>query len=133
MVSDPHPMIAKWYRYDTITPMWLQEIDMAHAITVRFDDEKTITGATHFALKRIAEHLGVSQNKAVHIAINRLYDQFFPEGVAHDMPTAEELAAVRGRVPHETSTHVVDSLSKVFADPQDRVRMDATMSIFSKP
>ncbi|PKY11736.1 hypothetical protein B1757_02800 [Acidithiobacillus marinus] len=104
---------------------------MAHAITIRFDNEKTVTGATHFALKRIAEHLGVSQNKAVHIAINRLYDQFFPEDVSHDMPTPEELAVVRGRIPDETSAKVLDSLSKVFTD-SNHDHLDAGIARLSR-
>ncbi len=97
---------------------------MAQAITVRFEDEKTVTGATHVALKRVAEHLGVSQNKAVHIAINRLYDGLFPNKVSDDMPTNEELVILRGRLSNEGDAKVVDSLSKVFP-PESRSRIDA--------
>ena len=46
------------------------------------------------ALQRLSDRLGVSRNQVIRMAINRLYDQFFPEEVSHDMPTAEELKEI---------------------------------------
>lgn len=99
---------------------------MSQAITVRFESEKTVTGATHEALRRVAEHLGVSQNKAVHIAINRLYDDVFPGEVSQDMPTATELAFLQDRIPSDKDAKVVDSLSKIFPSAS-RKDLDAAM------
>ncbi|MBU2738716.1 hypothetical protein [Acidithiobacillus concretivorus] len=87
---------------------------MTKAITVRFEEEKTVTGATHEALRRVSEHLGVSQNKAVHIAINRLYDDIFPDEVSHDMPTPAELDFLRDRIPDDKNAKVIDGLGKIF-------------------
>ncbi|MBU2741668.1 hypothetical protein [Acidithiobacillus albertensis] len=78
------------------------------------------------ALRRVAEHLGVSQNKAVHIAINRLYDDVFPGEVSQDMPTATELAFLRDRIPSDKDAKVVDSLSKIFPTAT-RKDLDAAM------
>lgn len=38
---------------------------------------ETKNNASAESLRMVAEHLGVSQNKAVQIAINRLYDDIF--------------------------------------------------------
>ncbi|MBU2839445.1 hypothetical protein HF670_07685 [Acidithiobacillus thiooxidans] len=65
------------------------------------------------SLRLVAEHLGVSQNKAVQIAINRLYDDFFPDEVSHDMPTPTELAFLRDRIPCDNDAKVIDSLAKI--------------------
>jgi hypothetical protein len=78
------------------------------------------------ALRRVAEHLGVSQNKAVHIAINRLYDDVFPGEVSQDMPTATELAFLQDRIPSDKDAKVVDSLSKIFPSAS-RKDLDAAM------
>ncbi len=48
---------------------------MATALVIRFADQVSPTATTHDRLKAMADHLGVSQNKAAHIAINRLYEE----------------------------------------------------------
>ena len=68
------------------------------------------TGATQVALKRIAEHMGVSQNKAVHMAINRMYDSLFPGEVAEDMPTEQELATANATIQRDQNAQVLDDL-----------------------
>lgn len=44
-------------------------------LVVRFSDRVSEMETTHQRLKDIAEHLGVSQNKAIQRAINHLYEQ----------------------------------------------------------
>jgi hypothetical protein len=75
---------------------------------------ETKNNASAESLRRVAEHLGVSQKKAVQIAINRLYDDFFPDEVSQDMPTANELAFLRDRIPCDNDAKVIDSLGKIF-------------------
>ncbi|MCL4526412.1 MAG: hypothetical protein M1492_07955 [Gammaproteobacteria bacterium] len=83
---------------------------MKTAMTVRFEEERTVTGATQVALKQIADHMGVSQNKAVHMAINRMYDSLFPEKVNHDMPTPQELVDAGALSNQDPSALVMDDL-----------------------
>lgn len=82
------------------------------ATTLRFSNERTATMATQVALERITAHLGVSQNKAVQMAINLLYDDLFPDEVNEDYPTPGKCAAH----PEIKGGTVVDSLSKLFPE-----------------
>lgn len=50
------------------------------------------------SLKAIADHLGVSEAAAVHIAINRLYLKLFHDGTEYDLPTAEQLKEIDARL-----------------------------------
>lgn len=43
-------------------------------LVVRFSDRVSTMETTHQRLKEIAEHLGVSQNKAIQYAINKVYE-----------------------------------------------------------
>ncbi|MBU2816633.1 hypothetical protein HF282_03890 [Acidithiobacillus ferrooxidans] len=85
------------------------------ATTLRFSNERTATTATQVALERIAAHLGVSQNKAAHMAINLLYDELFPGEVNDDYPAM--LPVLQQNLPQGEGT-VVDSLSKLFPEEQ---------------
>ncbi|MEB8476715.1 hypothetical protein [Acidithiobacillus ferriphilus] len=85
------------------------------ATTLRFSNERTATTATQVALERIAAHLGVSQNKAAHMAINFLYDELFPGEVNEDYPTPKAVH------PQIKSGTVVDSLSKLFPEHEREV------------
>lgn len=48
-------------------------------------------------LKQCAERLGVTETAAVHMAVNRLYVDLFPERVACDAPTDAQIAEVNAR------------------------------------
>jgi len=48
---------------------------MPTSLVIRFADRVSQTQTTHERLKALADHFGVSQNKAAHMAINRLYDE----------------------------------------------------------
>lgn len=48
---------------------------MPKSLLVRFADRVSATQTTADRIKTIADHFGVSQNKAAHIAINRLFDE----------------------------------------------------------
>lgn len=43
-------------------------------LVVRFSDRVSKMETTHQRLKAISEHLGVSQNKAIQYAINKVYE-----------------------------------------------------------
>lgn len=58
---------------------------MSTSLVVRFADRVSPTQTTHERLKAVADHLGVSQNKAVHMAINALH-----EHIEDDIAMAEE-------------------------------------------
>ena len=93
---------------------------MKKAITVRFEGKRTVTGATQVALKRIAEHMGVSQNKAVHMAINRMYDSLFPGEVAEDMPTEQELGRAHSSITRDPHAQVLDDLGQRLQEDGNR-------------
>lgn len=66
---------------------------MSNALLIRFSDKTTATEAERAKLKEIAAKLGVTETKAVHIAINRLHRDFYPEQYAEasDLPTESQL------------------------------------------
>lgn len=66
---------------------------MSDALLIRFSDKTTATEAERTSLKEIAAKLGVTETKAVHIAINRLHQGFYPERYAEasDYPTEAQL------------------------------------------
>lgn len=66
---------------------------MSNALLIRFSDKTTATEAERTNLKGIAAKLGVTETKAVHIAINRLHRDFYPEQYAEvsDYPTEAQL------------------------------------------
>jgi hypothetical protein len=51
---------------------------MSNALLIRFSDKTTATEAERANLKEIAAKLGITETKAVHIAINRLHRDFYP-------------------------------------------------------
>jgi hypothetical protein len=63
-------------------------------LLVRFKDKGSMLSASRDVLKQCAERLGVTETTAVHIAINRLYMQIFPERVAEEAPTDTQLAKI---------------------------------------
>lgn len=80
-------------------------------LLVRFKDNSSMLSANRDTLKQCAEHLGVTETAAVHIAINRLYMQLFPEKIAEEAPTAAQIAEINARNPSATQDPVVRKVS----------------------
>lgn len=70
---------------------------MSNALLVRFSDATTATEVERKSLKEIAAKLGVTETKAVHIAINRLYRDLFREDREFDTPSEKELQILEGK------------------------------------
>lgn len=85
---------------------------MARAMTVRFSETRTKFGSTNQAIQKIADYLGVSQNKAIHLAINRLYDQCFPDEISPEYPTFRQRKSAEDFFPFKDQqpTSVTDSI-----------------------
>lgn len=68
--------------------------DQNKPLLVRFKANTSMLSASRDTLKQCAERLGVTETAAVHIAINRLYMQLFPERIAEEAPTDAQLAKI---------------------------------------
>ncbi len=76
-------------------------------------------GVRHETLKRIAKKLGVSETKAAHTAIGRLYRDLFEEGSDFDFPSDATLRQIdRSGEDHGAVVSQRD-LSGSFDDPPD--------------
>lgn len=66
---------------------------MSNTLVIPFSEKTSAAEVERKNLKEIAEKLGVTETKAVHIAINRLHREFFPERhpEAGDYPTDSQL------------------------------------------
>lgn len=64
---------------------------MANALLIHFSDKSGSLSARRETLKALAEKLGTSETKAVHIAINRLYIELTQGDIEYDFPTEEQL------------------------------------------
>lgn len=62
-------------------------------------------------LKQCAERLGVTETAAVHIAINRLFAQIFPERISDDAPTDAQISEINSRNATTASDPVVRKAS----------------------
>lgn len=71
---------------------------MSNALLINFKTITSVTGARRESLKAIADHLGVTETAAAHIAINRLYLQLFHGEAEYDFPTAEQLKEIDARL-----------------------------------
>lgn len=63
------------------------------ALLVRFNHQTSPTEATRARLKDLADRLGVSETRAVHIAINRLHRDLVDGRQDFDFPTAAQIKA----------------------------------------
>lgn len=80
-------------------------------LLVRFKEGNSMLGASRETLKQCAEKLGVPETAAVHIAINRLYMQLFPERIADTAPADAQIAAQNTRNAPTDANPVVNSVS----------------------
>ncbi len=80
-------------------------------LLVRFKENSSMLSASRDTLKQCAERLGVTETAAVHIAINRLYMQLFPERIAESAPTDAQIAEINARNTETDKDPVVRSVS----------------------
>lgn len=66
-------------------------------LLVRFKVSSSMLGASREDLKQCADRLGVTETAAVHVAINRLHTELFPEQIAQDAPTDAQIAKVNAK------------------------------------
>lgn len=98
---------------------------MTQALRIKFRDTDTPFGVRRETLKEIAEKLGVTETKAIHIAINRLYTSLFDEDGDFDFPSDETLKRIDRS--HEDHGPVVRrrDLSDYFDRPRPAARKRA--------
>jgi hypothetical protein len=80
-------------------------------LLVRFKAGNSMLSASRDTLKQCAERLGVTETAAVHIAINRLYAQLYPERIADDAPTAAQIGEINAMNAATEKDPVVRSVS----------------------
>lgn len=80
-------------------------------LLVRFKETGSMLSASRNTLKECAERLGVTETAAVHIAINRLHAQLFPESIANEAPTDAQIAEINARNTVTNQDQVVRKVS----------------------
>lgn len=68
--------------------------DQSKPSLVHFKENCSMLSASQDTLKQCAERLGVTETTAANIAINRLHMQLFPERIAEDAPTDDQIAKI---------------------------------------
>ena len=99
---------------------------MNKALLIKFRDTDTPFGVRRETLKEVAEQLGVTETKAVHIAINRLYTSLSGEDGDFDFPSDETLKRIDRS--HEDHGPIVSrrDLSDYFTKPRTAARKRVT-------
>lgn len=89
------------YNYDNITQYHQhKDAEMSNALLINFKQNASTLGARRETLKAIADKLGVSETKAAHIAINRLYNSLFP--TVEGTPSKEAVDACNAAYAQES-------------------------------
>lgn len=84
---------------------------LANQIAFRYRAVDTATGVTRDTAKRLAEHLGVDETQAIHLALHELASRVLPQYAADDGAlTAAQVRQIRKRVPQGTRRSVRSSL-----------------------
>ncbi len=80
-------------------------------IAFRYRPVDSATGVTRETAKRLAEHLGVDETQAIHLALHELAAKVLPQYEADDGPlTASQLKQIRKLAPQGTLRSVRSSL-----------------------
>lgn len=83
----------------------------ARQIAFRYRVSDSATGVTRETAKRLAEHLGVDETQAIHLALRELAVKTLPQYQADDGPlTAAQLRQIRKRAPKGGKRSVRSSL-----------------------
>ncbi len=86
----------------------------ADQITFRYRSTDSATGVTRDTAKRLAEHLGVDETQAIHIALHSMAVKLLPQYEADAGPlTAAQMRQIKKRVPPGKQRSVRSSLFEV--------------------
>ncbi len=88
----------------------------ANQIAFRYRPIDSATGVTRDTAKRLAEHLGVGETQAIHLALHDMAARLLPQYEADDGPlTAGQLRQIKKRIGQVRKTSVRSSLFEVEA------------------
>ena len=80
-------------------------------IAFRYRPADSTTGVTRDTAKRLADHLGVDETQAIHLALHEMAIKLLPQYEADDGPlTAADVRQIKKRVPQGKSRSVRSSL-----------------------
>jgi predicted GIY-YIG superfamily endonuclease len=83
-------------------------------IAFRYRPADSTTGVTRDTAKRLAEHLGVDETQAIHLALRDLAVKLLPQYEADDGPlTAAQVRQIKKRNPQGKKKSVRSSLFEV--------------------
>jgi hypothetical protein len=83
----------------------------AEQIAFRYRTTDSATGVTRATAKRLAEHLGVDETQAIHLALQALAARVLPQYEADEGPlTAAQMKQIRGRAPRRAKRSARSSL-----------------------
>ena len=83
-------------------------------IAFRYRPTDSTTGVTRATAKRLAEHLGVDETQAIHLALHDMAVKLLPQYEADDGPlTAAQVRQIRKGVSQGKKTSVRSSLFEV--------------------
>ena len=86
----------------------------ADQIAFRYRAADTTTGVTRDTAKRLADHLGVDETQAIHLALHDMAVKMLPQYEADDGPlTATQMRQIRKRAPQGKKRSVRSSLFEV--------------------
>ena len=86
----------------------------ADQIAFRYRAADTTTGVTRDTAKRLADHLGVDETQAIHLALHDMAVRMLPQYEADDGPlTAAQLRQIKKRAPQGKKRSVRSSLFEV--------------------
>ena len=83
-------------------------------IAFRYRAADTTTGVTRDTAKRLADHLGVDETQAIHLALHDMAVKMLPQYEADDGPlTAAQMRQIKKRAPQGKQRSVRSSLFEV--------------------
>ena len=83
-------------------------------IAFRYRAADTTTGVTRDTAKRLADHLGVDETQAIHLALHEMAVKMLPQYEADDGPlTAAQMRQIKKRAPQGKKRSVRSSLFEV--------------------
>ena len=86
----------------------------ADQIAFRYRAADSTTGVTRDTAKRLAEHLGVDETQAIHLALHEMAVKLLPQYEADDGPlTAAQIRQIKRRVPQGKKKSARSSLFEV--------------------
>ena len=86
----------------------------AGQIAFRYRAADTTTGVTRDTVKRLADHLGVDETQAIHLALHEMAVKMLPQYEADDGPlTAAQMRQIKKRAPQGKKRSVRSSLFEV--------------------